>query len=236
MTMLPLPTDERTATAAAGTTRRKGKDSKQDWRIPLDLLAAVAEQYGDLDVDLACDASNKVAPIGLVHPDVDALTVEWAELYPNSIMWLNPPYKLIDPWAAKCAAEAAKIRELGGEGLIIMLTPASVGSVWFFDHVHGKALVRPLSPRLTFRETDGTPAEDAYPKDCMLSIFGLPPGFDPWRYAPEVVREKKIRAPKEVKRCKLAPPGWACKRRPSHDGPCHMLPITPSLPPPNVAP
>lgn len=232
--VVPIDTnsdDDKAATSAAGTTRRKGRASKQDWRTPPDVLAAIKERFGAIAIDLACDASNSVAPKGLDFPRVNSLEIAWSELYPNEVMFLNCPFDDIESWAEKCATEASKIAELGGEGKIILLTPASVASNWFVDYVYGSALVLPLAPRLTFLESDGTPAKDPYPKDCMLSVFGEPPGFEPWRYRPEVPREPRTRA---VARCKLPPPGWWCKRRPGHNGPCAALPITASEPLPGV--
>lgn len=56
--------------------------------------------------------------------------------------------------------------------------PASIGSNWFAEHVHRRALVLGLNgPRLKF---EGSP--DPYPKDLMLVCYGESPGFDVWRW------------------------------------------------------
>lgn len=61
---------------------------------------------------------------------------------------------------------------------IALLTPASVSTDWFDEFVYGNALVLPIRPRLKFVGMD-----EYYPKDLMLSIFGLKPaGFEPWRW------------------------------------------------------
>ena len=71
-------------------------------------------------------------------------------------------------------------RESMGPGRrILLLTPASVGSRWFADHVWGHALVLALSPRLTFvGETH------PYPSDLILSVYDpeMERGFAPWRW------------------------------------------------------
>ena len=176
---------------ARNSTRTKDAPSKQDYETPRDLLDACAERFGPLAVDLACTLENKKAPVALAYPAVDSLTVPWAELFGECVCWLNPPFSRIEPWAAKCREEGERM----GRGLILLLTPASVGANWFVDHVHGHALVLPLVPRLTF-----VGASDPYPKDCMISVFGrnvpivapqselfpspviLRPGFEPWRW------------------------------------------------------
>jgi hypothetical protein len=59
-----------------------------------------------------------------------------------------------------------------------MLVPASVGSNWYAEHVHGKALELYLHPRIIFvGETIG------YPKDLSLFVFGFGiSGAQPWRW------------------------------------------------------
>lgn len=163
--------------------------SKQTYETPSDFLAAVAKRFGELHVDLACGLCEQLdltrvdtrkAPIGLCWPEVDSLTVPWAERYGSLRNWLNPTYKNLAEWFAKCAIES---RSFVGEGLILVLTPASVGANYFADHVHNKALVLALNPRITFvGETD------PYPKDCMLSVYGpsVTPGFDVWRWTDRV--------------------------------------------------
>jgi hypothetical protein len=159
-------------------------ESKQDYETPRELLDPVEARFGTLEVDLACTAANAKAPIALAWPVVDSLTVPWAEHFGDRIMWLNPPFADIEPWALKCKLEGAKLR---GPGRIILLTPAAIGSNWFAQHVHGNALVLGLSPRITY-----VGSSQPYPKDCMLSIFGAPIGFEPWRYgSPAKVRKPR---------------------------------------------
>jgi phage N-6-adenine-methyltransferase len=152
--------------------QKKGT-SKQDYGTPREFIAAVEARFGALHVDLAARADNAKAP-RFITPERDSLTVPWARSFPKHRAWLNPEFADIAPWAEKSAAETAM-----GFGLkVFLLTPASVGAVWFDEHVHRKALVLGLRPRLRFEG-----ATDDYPKDCMLSVFGYGvTGFDVWRW------------------------------------------------------
>ena len=144
--------------------------SKQDYGTPIEFIDTVQRRFGELSWDLACTRANCVAHRGIMFDGgVDSLTQDWTLLEGN--LWLNPPFGDIPRWAAKCKASAGKGRR------IIMLTPASIGTNWFAEHVHGSALVLGLNPRLTFA---GEKAP--YPKDLMLSVWGDEVGFNVWRW------------------------------------------------------
>ncbi len=99
---------------------------------------------------------------------------EWHKI--PGILWLNPPFDNIAPWAKKCAEESRK----GAK--ILFLTPASVGANWFSSHVHRLSFVLGLNGRLAFDPANPT---WGYPKDCILSCFGLAggvTGFDTWAW------------------------------------------------------
>lgn len=87
----------------------------------------------------------------------DSLSRAWHTL--KGLLWLNPPFGNIAPWARKCHEEAEK----GAD--ILLLIPAAVGSNWFQDYVHRKATVYFLNPRLSF---DG---KNSFPKDCVLAHY-----------------------------------------------------------------
>jgi phage N-6-adenine-methyltransferase len=156
-----------------GASLNRGR-SKQDYGTPWEFIRAVERRFGPLVADLACTRANAKAPTGFYFDaGFDALDRLWAETFPDGNLWLNPPFANIDPWAEKCAAESANRR-----GLILLLTPASIGTDWFARHVHRNAMVLGLAPRLTFEGTT-----DPYPKDLMLSVFGMGmSGFDCWRW------------------------------------------------------
>ena len=152
--------------------QQKPGTSKQDYETPWELIHAVESRFGKFSIDLAARRDNAKAP-ACITPETDSLKISWYAKSPT-LCWLNPPFADIAPWAAKCKFEVAFSEHLR----IIMLTPASVGSNWFAEHVHKKAWVLALSPRLTF-----VGAEQPYPKDCMLSLYGFgKTDFDVWRW------------------------------------------------------
>ena len=144
--------------------------SRQDYQTPVDFLVAVGKRFGPLSVDLAARFDNTVAP-QFIGPELDSLTEQWHKR--KGLLWLNPPFDKISPWACKCANES----KLGAR--ILFLVPASVGSNWFAEHVHNHAHVLLLNGRLSF---DGVAP---FPKDCILACYGfhdLKPGYDVWRW------------------------------------------------------
>lgn len=135
------------------------KTSKQDYATPDDFLAVVRGKFGPLSFDLAAHDKNHVCPSYYDIAD-DSLKQPWRAL--SGLLWLNPPYSNIAPWAAKCAVESCN----GAK--ILFLVPASVGSNWFSEYVLPYSHVYFLNPRLTFKG-----AKDPYPKDCLLAAYGL---------------------------------------------------------------
>jgi phage N-6-adenine-methyltransferase len=150
--------------------RQKPGKSRQDYATPPEFIAAVVERFGPLAWDLAADAKNHKAP-SYYTAERDSLAQDWTCL--RGTLWLNPPFGDIAPWARKCRA-SMPFFPVGTR--IVMLTPASIGSCWFAEHVHGHALVMGISPRLSF---DG---KNSYPKDLALMVYGQTPGFDVWRW------------------------------------------------------
>ncbi len=151
--------------------------SVQTYGTPFEFLEAVEARFGLIGVDLAASSENAVHEDFLCEADA-SLSVPWAGLTAAN-MWLNPPFKRIKPWARKCATESAK------GARILFLVPASVGCGWFWDHVHGNALVCAVAPRLVFNGTPVNPKTgrpDPFPKDLMLCAFGWPAGFERWAW------------------------------------------------------
>jgi phage N-6-adenine-methyltransferase len=165
---------------------RDKNETKQDYGTPRVFLDAVERRFGRIDLDLAAHQGNRVCgqylgPDQTIESYRDSLLVNWREHFPGQTLWLNPPFKNFAPWAKKLAEECRRRRAWA-----LFLGLASVGSTWFREHVHGKALVMPLEPRLTF---DGMPPNpktgkvDPYPKDLMLCAYGYGvSGFEPWRW------------------------------------------------------
>lgn len=167
-----------TAIVVAPAKRRtmpaqKPGESQQDYGTPRRFLNAVEHRFGPIAWDLAAHERNHVCDLW-IGEEQNSLAVRWAtEL--SGVLWLNPPFDDIAPWARKCAVEARR------GARILMLTPASVGANWFWDNVnpHRDALVLTLAPRLTFvGETQ------PYPKDCILSAYGFGRvGFHRWKWS-----------------------------------------------------
>lgn len=148
--------------------------SKQDYGTPLEFIRAVESRFGRIVCDLAAHAGNAKCQT-FIGVEENTFSVDWAARFPTGTLWFNPEFADLDPCAEKCAAESDR-----RHGLILLLTPASIGSGWFARHVNRKAMVLGLSPRLTFEGTNAP-----YPKDLMLSVFGMGlNGFDTWRWKP----------------------------------------------------
>lgn len=157
--------------------------SKQNYRTPPEFLLAVEKRFGKIAIDLACGYdpdlgySNTVAARFFDERDGDSLKQDWwVEDHETALMWLNPPYADITPWARKCSVEVNRGCE------ILFLVPASVGANWFWDYVAPYADVYCLQPRLSF---DG---KHPYPKDLILAHYWKRNSSDTyitnWRWKP----------------------------------------------------
>lgn len=160
-------------TAPRFMPEQKPGRSVQVVRTPREFLDAVEARFSPLTWDLAADEINHVTPgwHGSGAKWGDSLIAPWSEI--SGLLWLNPPYGNIAPWADKCALAASH------GARIAFLVPASVGSNWFAEHVDGKALVLFLRPRLTF-----VGHTQSYPKDLILALYGEKPGYECWRWKP----------------------------------------------------
>lgn len=167
MTQPPTPADLQLARAGASFHRGK---SKQDFRTPDDFRTAIVERFGMPAWDLAADSNNFFSSDCWIGELQNSLLSEWHRLT-TRLNWLNPPFGDIAPWAEKCRRESM-------EGArILFLIPASVGSNWFQQYVHGWAHVYFLNPRLSF---DG---KNPFPKDMVLANFGIGnQGYECWRW------------------------------------------------------
>lgn len=149
--------------------------SVQEVSTPWPFIDAVISKFGLISWDLAASLENCKAEYAGHHysKETDALIRDWHAL--KGLLWLNPPYANIGPWARKCADESAK----GAE--ILLLVPGSVGSKWFWDYVYTYSTVYCLSPRISF---DG---KHPYPKDLILCHYGpnrhTPQHLQLWRWA-----------------------------------------------------
>ena len=174
-----------------GPTVKRGQ-SRGDYCTPPEFLDAVQDRFGYVMFDLAATRENQVVGagdpkggpcyFGPDHEDPkkrDSLKQDWSAL--RGVAWCNPPFDPLRPWLEK-ASEVS-----GRAGWTLLLCPASVSTEWFADLVHGRALVMPLRPRLTFvGETD------PYPRDLVLLAYGFGvSGFEPWRWSEGKRRSKR---------------------------------------------
>lgn len=168
---------------------QKRHRSKQDYGTPPALIDAIARRFGGLTFDAAASAGNAVTRgyFSANEPDhPSALTVDWSRVFTRQdLVFLNPEFGSIGHvWAPLVSYWTTRLPWLR----LVMLTPASVAAEWFQLYVHRRAVVLPLSPRLTFVGCD-----EPYPKDCMLSVFGLGvAGFEPWRWDDAPLERPKI--------------------------------------------
>lgn len=151
-------------------------DSEQEVGTPRPFLDAVERRFGPIRWDLAANASNTVVPDAYYGPGSrhgeDSLVMPWA-LNHAGVLWLNPPFGNIKPFAAQCATEGPR------GARVKMLVPAAVSTEWWKTYVHQQALVLFLRPRLEFVGHD-----HGFPKDLALVCYGpwVAPGYHTWRW------------------------------------------------------
>jgi DNA (cytosine-5)-methyltransferase 1 len=144
-------------------------ETRQDYETPAEFIEAVERRFGKLTFDLAAKPATAKAAKFFTEAD-NALETPW----PDGLLWLNPPFKDIEPWASQCFYYG------GAQRRILMLTPASIDSNWYMKHVHHKAAILAVNPRLRF-----VGEKHSYPKPLMLSCFGFGvAGMDVWRWKP----------------------------------------------------
>ena len=162
-------------------------------RTPVEFLTAVKTLLGidEFVVDLAACADNAVASTYFTKEE-DALAQNWfafgdIDEFGDQWCWLNPPYDDITPWAERCARQVSTFGKCGAS--VAMLVPASVGSNWWRDYVHGFARVYFLNGRISFLDKHGnsivspkTGKPTPYPKDLALLLYGNEPGYDVWEW------------------------------------------------------
>ena len=148
----------------------RGK-SEQSVETPDDFIRAVEERFGHISFDLAAEESNQKAKRweGMWYGEgEDSLKQDWTKH--NGLLWLNPEFGNIRPWAKKC------VESMDNGRLILMLTPLS-SSCWATEFCHQHAHVIGLNGRIKF-----VGHKWFFPKDLILSVFGWPPGFSIWNW------------------------------------------------------
>lgn len=149
-----------------GPTINRGKGNNNA-ATPWAFINPVQEKFGKLDWDLAASVLNTKAEKFLAEK-INSLVQPWHKLGPGRpLLWLNPPFTTITPWAKKCAEEC----QLGAR--ILLLVPASVGSNWYWDWVVPYADVYSVG-RMVFDDCydkHGELITTPYPKDLILCHY-----------------------------------------------------------------
>jgi phage N-6-adenine-methyltransferase len=152
--------------------------TRQDYQTPRELLRAVESRFGLITLDVAAHDQNHVCGgewLGPGSPIAEnAFEVpSWSELALGGLIWCNPPYERIRPWVRRAGIEITQDPRCR----IAVLVPAGIGATWFTRFVQQKALVLNLQPRITF-----VGEKDPFDRDCILAVYGEPPGFESWRW------------------------------------------------------
>jgi hypothetical protein len=143
----------------------------QNFRTPASFLASCQRRFqipGGFGWDLACTETDCVGTSGGYFFDrgINALAEDWTELAdPGITCWLNPPFATSGAFAEKCAGSGARI---------LALVPVAIGTRWWRQHVHRKAVVVGCG-RLAFDLPDGTPMKTAINRDCALLAYNILP-------------------------------------------------------------
>jgi phage N-6-adenine-methyltransferase len=115
--------------------------SEQNVGTPRWLLDLVERTWGKITLDVAASEQYHACELWLGKEDDSLSLSHWNTPNSEGIVWCNPPYEDIGPWCKK-ASEAPCV--------VVMLILASVGSKWWHEHVHGKAAVYFVRPRVKF--------------------------------------------------------------------------------------
>lgn len=137
--------------------------SKQDYGTPRAFVDAVERRFGKIGFDLAASVENTLAD-NFYGEGIDALKQSWdySGVLAVPVAWLNPPFANIRPWAKKLDTECQHLPRW-----TLMLVPASMGSLWWRDHVLGKCQADGVT-RMQF-----VGADSLYPKDLALLAYGF---------------------------------------------------------------
>lgn len=154
----------------------KRDPSKQGHRTPREFLDAVERRFGSIGFDLAATDGHEVGRGGHFSPEDDSLSCNWQAQIGASVVWLNPPFSNIRPWVRKLDEECQHLPRW-----TLCLIPASMGSLWWRDHVLGKCIALGI-PRMAFVGSSAP-----FPKDLALLCYGFGVsghGYWDWREQP----------------------------------------------------
>lgn len=155
-----------------GPSINRAESSGDIW-TPWEFIRAIEATFGPVRVDLAATIHSAKAKV-FITPETNSLKQNWSQFYRfhprDSILYLNPPYGNITPWAKKCAKTYKDDEQVE----IMLLVPASVGANWFWDHVWEYATVYSVGRMVfdnCFDRKTGQLVSTVYPKDLILAHY-----------------------------------------------------------------
>lgn len=167
-------------------------NSEQVVSTPWSFIKAVERKFTTIAVDLAATHTNAKARI-FISPEIDTFKQDWGKWLKGGLGWLNPEFDPMVKWVELCA------RQQQNGATFLVLTPASISTNWFWDHVQPYATVYSVSPRIPFegqhnlfppnhlragqRKCEPScPGCRPYPKDLMLSHYCAEPSHELQRW------------------------------------------------------
>lgn len=138
--------------------------SRQDWRTPPAVFAALNERFGPFDCDVAADPFNRLCKGWLGEgegPPVERIAF-WGDRN-----WCNPPFSSCDAFVLAASRASRQGKQT------VMLTHSNPNSPWFRDALRYAALYCP-DRRINYWH----PEEDAKSadRDTVVWHFGGRPG------------------------------------------------------------
>jgi len=133
---------------------------REDWGTPRDLFAALRLRF-DFFCDLAADVLNAVHSRFIYEQKCIFSADSWFDVQNWAKDATSPPYAWINPPYRPCGetgdftARAAEIADHAGCG-VIALIPASVGTVWWREHVAPHYPIVCFTRRLRFEGASAT--------------------------------------------------------------------------------
>lgn len=130
-----------------------------EWPTPQAFFDQLAREFS-FTLDAAADKENAKCARYYTAED-DGLTQPW-----EGVVWCNPPYgRGIDAWIRK-GWESAQ-----AGATVVMLLPLRTSPAYFHDYILGKAEIRFVRGRITFKK--GEKGHNA-PFDSMVVIYRPP--------------------------------------------------------------
>ncbi len=165
-TLMPQTTPEKPGVAEDSATPKKNNGSWQHYNSPAWLVAAGRQVApgGIIGLDPCGNPTSLVAAEHEFTEHSDGLSKAWYELVKWKLIYINPPYNNIQPWATKTIEEA----KLGANELLVV--PNWSDRVWWQELAEACQVRCELKGRVAFLK-EGKP--DQNPQDpTVVFCFG----------------------------------------------------------------